>query len=221
MNQLKTLIFNRFNTFFLLTISIMISIFLLAIRVKLTHSFFLIFLVWNLFLAFIPYAISTYLESVKQPSKLNLLLTTATWLLFLPNAPYIVTDFIHLELNGNIMVWLDFLIISSFAFTGMALYYLSIMDMINIFMKYLNTMQLNFWLGVLFVLSAFGIYLGRFLRYNSWEIVQNPCMLFQDIFSIIIFPMHHFKAWVFILCFKIFLILCYNLFKKIIYSKVK
>ena len=132
MNTIKTLLFNRFKIISLLSISIALSIVLLMVRMKLTHSFFYLFLVWNLFLAVIPFAISTYLISFPKLKKLGLLIWFSVWLLFLPNAPYIVTDLIHLRLSDTHFIWLDILIVSSFACNGLLLFYLSILDMIFI-----------------------------------------------------------------------------------------
>lgn len=219
MNTLKIFLFDRFKTLSFLTLCIVISIFLLMMRIKLTHSFFLIFLVWNLFLAIVPYSISLYLESRINISKIKLLICSGIWLLFLPNAPYIVTDLIHLQISSSKILLLDAFVILAFAFSGLMLYYLSIIDMLKIFKNRINKRYLNFVLATLFFLSSFGVYLGRFLRYNSWEIIQNPILLFQDIFSILIYPKQHFGAWLFIAGFTVLLMLCYNIFKKLNYFK--
>lgn len=69
MNTIKSLLFNRFKLILILTASLALSIVLLMIRAKITHSFFFLFLVWNLFLAIIPYGITTYLSSISKPKK--------------------------------------------------------------------------------------------------------------------------------------------------------
>ncbi|WP_223033774.1 DUF1361 domain-containing protein [Hanstruepera marina] len=219
MNSLKVFLFNRFNTLSFLTASVGFSLFLLMLRIKLTHSFFLIFLVWNLFLAIIPYAISLFLESKPTLSKPKHFLYMGTWLTFLPNAPYIVTDFIHLRLSLNYMVWLDFVVIASFAITGLAFYFLSINSMLKILKTNFKLQNEKYMLFVIFLLSSFGVYLGRFLRYNSWEIIQNPITLITDILSIIVFPKTHAGAWVFTIAFTCFLIVCHFILFKSNYLK--
>ena len=216
MNQLKTLIFNRFNTFIFLTACILISTFLLMLRIKLTHSFFLIFLVWNLFLAIIPYAISLFLENKKNTPKLSLIACSVIWLLFLPNAPYIFTDFIHLRISPNHLLWIDLIVITSFALTGFAFYFLSIIGMLKTFSRFLKNQHHTYILWILYLLSSFGVYLGRFLRYNSWEILQNPLAIIKDITSIVFYPLQNQDAWFFTISFALFLAMGFWVTKKII-----
>ncbi len=97
MDCIKQLILNRFKVFSLVSVSMLLSIVLLMIRMKLTHSFFYLFLVWNLFLAVIPFAITSYLVSLPKLNKLSSALWFGLWLLFLPNSPYIITDLLHLK----------------------------------------------------------------------------------------------------------------------------
>ncbi len=96
------------------------------VRIKITGSYFFLFLVWNLFLALIPFAISTYLVSKPEISKVRLFLWATVWLLFLPNAPYIVTDLVHLKLHNPFWGWFDVLLLVSFAINGLLLYFLSL-----------------------------------------------------------------------------------------------
>ena len=218
MNNIKHLIFNRFKIISILTALMMFSIVLLMIRMKLTHSFFYLFLVWNLFLAVIPFAISTYLISLPKLNKIGLFLWFSVWLLFLPNAPYIVTDLIHLKLSNSHLIWLDVLVVSSFAFNGLLLFYLSVLDMKNVLQPHLKKTVLHYGLVIILFLSSFGIYLGRFLRYNSWEILSNPKQLFIDIFNIAIQPNANKEAWLFTILFGAFLNIGYLVFKQL-YSK--
>jgi uncharacterized membrane protein len=59
------------------------------------------------------------------------------------------------------------------------------------------------------------VYLGRFLRYNSWEIISNPQLLISDIFDILISPFHNSEAWLFTLGFGGFLVVGYFVFKNL------
>ena len=184
MDTIKTLLFNRFKIISLLSISMTLSIVLLMIRMKLHQSMYLSFLVWNLFLAIIPFALTTGLVSREKTNKLSLFFFFSIWLLFLPNAPYIVTDLLHLTRTDQNFLWLDILMIMSFAFNGLILFFLSLSDMEKLLKRYLKPKTLTLVMLSVFGLSAFGIYLGRFLRYNSWEIINNPLALFSDIFEI-------------------------------------
>lgn len=205
MFTIKQFIFNQFKLYSVLVISLIFSVFLLMIRIKLNHSFFYSFLIWNLFLAIIPFVITSYLTILPNIKKIKLILWFGIWLLFLPNAPYIITDLIHLRLNSDSYLWLDILVVTSFACNGLLLFYLSVLDMKNILKTYINKPVYDILLILLLFLSSFGVYLGRFLRYNSWEILSNPKYLILDIFNIALQPITYREAWLFTFLFGIFL----------------
>ncbi|WP_158847642.1 DUF1361 domain-containing protein [Algibacter sp. L1A34] len=215
MNYINNRISYRYKSLALLSVSISSTLILLMIRMKLAHSDNYLFLVWNLFLAAIPYAITIYLVSVPKLKKITLLLAFVVWLFFLPNAPYILTDMWHLRYNQPHIFWLDILLISAFALNGMMLFYFSVTDMKTILLKYLNKTKTRFILTFVFFISAFGVYLGRFLRYNSWEILTNPKVLFIDIINMIMQPLGNKQVWLFTLLFGAFFILGYWVFTNI------
>lgn len=155
------------------------------IRVKLTTSIYLLFLIWNLFLAIIPFLITTYLKTINPFNvKIKNVLLIITWLLFLPNSFYIITDFVHLTLSKKYTFWYDLLLISSYSSLGFLLGILSLKDFEDYLLQKLSQ---KFSLIIIFcitILCGFGIYLGRILRYNSWDILQNPMQLFSDLFEV-------------------------------------
>ena len=213
MNNIKTLFLNRFKSLSMLTLSMLLSLVLLMIRMKVTESFFYAFLVWNLFLATIPFATTTYIISRPNISKLMLFFSFCFWLLFLPNAPYIITDLIHLRLSPANTIWLDILIVISFVFNGLILCYLSLIDMEKVLKKHFNKKVAFYSILFALFLSGFGIYLGRVLRFNSWDVIQHPNTLVSQISSILIHPIQHQTAWMFTLGFGAFLSVGYMLFK--------
>lgn len=216
MYQIKQLFNNQFKTFTLISVSMLLSLVLLMIRIKLSHSFFYLFLVWNLFLAFIPFAITSYLIQKQKSNKLGLFIWFCIWLLFLPNAPYIITDLIHLRLNTNGYLWLDILVVSAFACNGILLFYLSVLDMKCILQNHFKKHTVKYTILLICFLSGFGVYLGRFLRYNSWEILSNPKYLFFDILNIIAKPQFNKEAWLFTLLFGLFLSIGFWVFCKLL-----
>jgi uncharacterized membrane protein len=123
MYTIKQFIFKQYRLYSIVTISLIFSVFLLMVRIKLNHSFFYLFLIWNVFLATIPFVITSYLTMQPNIKKMKLILWFGTWLLFLPNAPYIITDLIHLRLNPDSYLWLDILVVTSFACNGLLLFY--------------------------------------------------------------------------------------------------
>ena len=220
MDFMKHLFLSRFKIFSLISISILLSIFLLMVRIKLTHSFYLLFLVWNLFLAVIPFAITSYLVSLPKLNKIGFVLCFGIWLLFLPNAPYIVTDLIHLRFNESYYIWLDILVVTSFVINGLLLFYFSLFDMKQFLKFYLKNANIsNYATIIILFLSSFGVFLGRFLRYNSWEILSNPKYLFIDIINIVIKPFSNKEAWLFTIFFGIFLSVGFWVFGQIYHNK--
>lgn len=209
MDNIKACIFKQFNVLAIITLSVIFSVFLLMIRMKLNHSFFYLLLIWNLFLAIIPYAITFYLKTKQRLNKTSLAFCLFLWLAFLPNAPYIITDFLHLRFGNHQLLWLDILMLSAFSFNGMFFFILSVSDMKNLGNLYFGAKITKSVIVSIFPLTAFGVYLGRFLRYNSWEIIQNPIQLFSDIINIILSPNMHSQVWIFTMIFSIFLGLMY------------
>jgi len=215
MERLKTLLFQRFRVVFAVTALTGLSLILLMVRLKLTHSYFFLFLVWNLFLAAIPFLITFQLLSRKRVHKYPLLMWLGLWLLFLPNAPYIITDFIHLQhLKANIF-WLDAVLIGVYALSGLLFYFISVRDMEELLQQHFQPKKVKYLLWMLPFLVGFGIYLGRFLRWNSWDIVQRPATILNDIWDIITTPMEHKLAWLITLLFGFGLSFSYAKFKKI------
>ncbi|HVN14721.1 MAG TPA: DUF1361 domain-containing protein [Anaerolineales bacterium] len=169
----------RLFIFAMLSGASVLSIALWRWRASVTGSINYAFLIWNLFLAWIPFIISyfTYTLTLKR-SWLYILLPIAAflWLIFFPNAPYILTDFQHLSRPAwqDIDTWYDVLMLMWFAFTGLLLGIVSLFMMQEIIRR-----EFGRWIGWAFVLlvtisSSLGIYMGRFLRWNSWDILSHP-----------------------------------------------
>jgi uncharacterized membrane protein len=136
------------------------------------------YLVWNLSLAWIPLLLAILLVGAyrSRRSGLELVAIGAAWLLFLPNAPYVLTDFIHL---GSMHRMYDTILVGSFAVTGLALGFASLL-LVQLVVTRAGGALLG-WLtavGSLFFASV-GIYLGRVVRLNSWDAVQQPRRLWQ------------------------------------------
>ena len=151
------------------------------------------FLVWNLFLAMIPFVAALLFESAK--SWLAQATTFVVWLLFLPNAPYIVTDFIHLRARPPVPLWFDVLLLLSAAGTGLLLGYCSMMIVQRVIERRYGPRTGWLAASVAMMLSAFGIYLGRFVRFNSWDVVTDPAPLFADVAHRLMNPMQHPKTF--------------------------
>jgi uncharacterized membrane protein len=134
------------------------------------------FLLWNLFLAWIPavFALVVY-DGYRRGTALWRLAPAALgWLLFLPNAPYIFTDFIHLTADPQAPLWFDGIVLSAFAWTGVLLGFVSLY-LVHAVVRHRFGARIGWWtaLAALSLTSA-GVYVGRFLRWNSWDLVVRP-----------------------------------------------
>jgi uncharacterized membrane protein len=147
---------------------------LLELRIRETGDGYYRFLVWNLFLAWVPLALAAvaYARSRRGVDPLTSALLVA-WLLFFPNAPYLLTDFIHLA-QGPAPLWYDALMLSAFAWTGLLLGFASLY-LVQLNLRRQFGVALS-WLGVFgsLVLASFGVYIGRFVRLNSWDVLLHP-----------------------------------------------
>ncbi|HEX6101015.1 MAG TPA: DUF1361 domain-containing protein [Thermoanaerobaculia bacterium] len=162
---------------------------LLALRASRAHNTTYFFLVWNLFLAAVPFAAALLFERAK--GLITGAITFVVWLVFLPNAPYILTDFIHLRPRPPVPLWFDVLLLLSAAGTGLLLGYGSVMIVQRVIERRRGTRTGWLVATVALFLSAFGIYLGRFVRFNSWEVVTDPMPLFADISYRLLNPAQH------------------------------
>jgi uncharacterized membrane protein len=194
-----------------LFISCCFSCVLVCARVVITSFFTYLFLPWNLFLAFVPYAISEWLYGnvaiIENKWKRTGVLLL--WLLFIPNSFYIITDLFHLEQFDTAPKWFDLLLLFSFAWNGLLFGILSVRK-IGLIVTIISRRNLS----LLFVfavmwLNAFGIYIGRYLRYNSWDILTQPFSLFGEMFQLIFHPLHNTMEWGMITTWAVFMTLFY------------
>lgn len=187
---------------------------LLALRVLYTRTLDYGFLFWNLGLAFAPLFFSTIL--LTQTSRLAKLFLGALWLLFFPNAPYILTDLMHLRTVTTGPIWLDILLLISSAATGLGMGFLSLHQIQNQFEK--SNRPLLGWTVVLttLLLSGFGIYIGRYLRWHSVDLFLNPLPLLTAITDRLLNPLAHPRTWAVTLGFATFLTLAYVTTRKTI-----
>lgn len=173
------------------------GILLVFFRIFKTGSPHFIFLIWNLMLAGIPWILSTLLILYPKIRKriIVLIFIGILWILFIPNAFYILTDLFHLNYQNRAPVWYDLILIFSFAWAGILLGFSSLKDIEQVLSERINGKFIPFILSGLLFLSAFGIYLGRFLRWNSWNIINRPGELLFDIKERFENPMDHPGTW--------------------------
>ncbi len=171
----------RKKLFLLLLLLSFICLFIGALRIQITGNLKGLFLAWNLFLAWVPFLIAYFASQQEQKVRpLKLIAILFIWLLFLPNAPYIITDLIHLRPRDGVPLWFDAIVIFLFAFHGLLLGITSSLFIHEVLEKYFSKFKVWGFLIGAFILSGYGIYLGRFLRWNSWDIIVHPIELLQE-----------------------------------------
>lgn len=171
-------------TVFLLAISLY-CVLLSALRLFYVRGHGYLFLNWNLFLAFLPWLLTSLARLRKVKSRIAILVISALWLLFFPNCLYILTDLIHLREIANAPVWLDLILLLSFAWAGLCYGFMSLID-IEYFLKerFLASARTVGFLSVCMIyVAAVGVYIGRFWRWNSWQLLGNPAALMHELFD--------------------------------------
>jgi uncharacterized membrane protein len=205
---------------------------LYGLRVLVSRRVSYLFLVWNLAIALVPYliaAVGSLALGKMRPRRLRALLAVpfaALWLVFYPNAPYILTDFIHVInrtylktdpsewLGTNALLWYDLVMNAAFAFIGHFIGLVS-MWLVQEFLKrtWSRTAARSLVLAAI-LLSGFGIYLGRFSRLNSWDVLLDPRRVLGEVGE----AAHDPRALLFSAVFALFILLTYGaliIFKRI------
>lgn len=205
----------RFHEFRILMVAVLVCGSLSIFRMINTGTLHYLFLNWNLFLAIIPWLFSTLLL-LKSPVKTNRYFTfsiVALWIVFFPNAPYILTDLYHLKFNSNVPVWYDMILILSYAWVALMIGFLSLWDIEKIISQHFSFAYPKMLTVFMLFISSFGIYIGRFLRWNSWDIITHPHSIAGDIIIRIIHPFQHPTTWGVTVFMGIFLNLAYWSFR--------
>lgn len=192
----------------MLLISVLFTFVLTATRYLYTSEQVYLFYPWNLLLAVMPMYFSRQLQHLKRV-RLKALLLLGCWLLFLPNAPYLVTDLFHFEQRKSMPYWYDLILVVSGAWNGLMLGMVSLMQAERFLSKHINRRFVLPFVLLLILLCSYGIYLGRYNRYNSWDVVTTPLTVFHTIFSQCASPVNHKAVWLFTLGFSAMLSIVY------------
>lgn len=181
-----------------------------------SDSIFSLYIIWNIILALVPFYISFYLLKYfknEGKSKAIYVLGMLFWILFFPNAPYLITDLIHVGESVGVPLWFDSLALFCSAWVGimLAIYSLSFIE--EILLAKFSKKFSNFLIVVAIILSSFGIYLGRFLRLNSWDALLSPKYVFNQIYLSLSNPMNHSGFITFTVIFFIFIFVSFYAWK--------
>ena len=186
---------------------------MIAVRVLYTGRLHHVFLVWNLFLAWVPMvcAVAAYVLYARKSvvSYLAILPCAGIWLLFFPNAPYVMTDLIHLQPFDETLIWFDLVMILFFGWTALFLGFASLYLMQDLVSRTLGNFAGWLFVFATFGLSGFGVYLGRIRGWNSWDVFYHPGSLLSDIWDRLRHPLAHQRTFAFSLLFAVFFLSAY------------
>jgi uncharacterized membrane protein len=182
---------NRINPEVLhLGIFTLFSLTLLAFRIYESENISFLFLAWNIILAWIPYLAAWLIEKTSgEGTRFLHLGLLILWLSFLPNAPYLITDIMHLRPRPGIPLWYDTFTVFVFAMNGVLLFYASSKKIWN-YLKLVNPLLPGFIIPVCFGLCGYGVYMGRWLRFNSWDAFLHPFRMSKMMFYHAMQPNH-------------------------------
>lgn len=160
------------------------SIVLFVVRAFSFSSLDYWYLIWNLLLAWIPLGLALLLirtlKSSRWVSPMGILLSVM-YLGFLPNSFYIATDFIHVQYANNQTILMDIVMILLFTIAGMTAGFLSLLLIHKQLLTRIQTHHAHGLIAIIIAACSFAIYLGRFLRWNTWDVITNPGGIIFDV----------------------------------------
>lgn len=187
------------------------SVILLLVRIFVSGTGTYTFLCWNLFLAWIPLGFALLLNRWSAASRSGWLAVVliGAWMLFFPNAPYILTDLFHLRPRTGVPYWLDLALLLSFALAGLLVGLASLHEVQQFLSRKFRPAIVWAMVGTAVLGGSFGIYLGRYLRWNSWDAVMHPRAVLSDVVAPILHPMAHKETVAMTLAFAALIMLGY------------
>lgn len=200
-----------------LGVSTLVSIGLFSYGAWRNHSPEFDYLLWNLFLAWLPLAFAVRLVHVlrrKLWSSWEAMATSLLWLVFLPNSFYMISDFIHLKDVQRVDILYDTVMFTSFIYTGVTLGFSSLYLIHLQFKRRFSREVAAGWIAFTLLVCSAAVYVGRDLRWNSWDILTNPGGLLFDISDRLLHPAAYPQMIVTIVSFFVLLLSMYGLLWK-------
>ncbi len=174
----------------------LLAVSLLAIRIKLTHSLTYSFMIWNLFLALVPLFFAVLLKYIRFKYRITEVMLFTCWLLFFPNSTYMISDLLHLtHIQSNVPNWYDAIMLFVFAVSGLFVGVVSLRYVHEFLETKFRSKTVWLVLSASIVLGGLGVYLGRFLRWNSWDIINDPLKILNDIAVRVVHPVSHYETY--------------------------
>jgi uncharacterized membrane protein len=199
-----------------ITSLLILAVILNILRVIFFGSTAFLYIFWNIFLAFIPYIISSILvlrTNKDNMSKVFFVAGFILWFLFLPNAPYVITDFIHLGRIHSVPVMFDIFVLFSSAWVSLLMGLYSLLNMEKIFLLRFTNKVTNIIMVLIILFASFGMYLGRYLRFNSWDFFVSHNFLISSILKVVKEPNSYENMYAYTALFFAFIYISFISFK--------
>jgi uncharacterized membrane protein len=184
------------------------------VRIFLFNTVSFVYMFWNLFLAFVPFLISSILLLYVNKNnffKPLFIIGFVLWFFFLPNAPYVITDLIHIGRIRSVPVMYDSFLLFGSALVSFLMGLYSISHIEKIFLLRFSKKLTNIFIAIIIFLSSFGIYIGRFLRFNSWDFFMDHNFLLSSVWGVFSHP--QIEVYAYTVLFFSFIYISYISFK--------
>jgi uncharacterized membrane protein len=199
-----------------ITSLLILAVVLNILRVLFFGSTAFLYILWNIFLAFIPFIISSILVLHTNKSNISKIFFVAgfiLWFLFLPNAPYVITDFIHLGRIHSVPVMFDIFVLFASAWVSLLMGLYSLVNIEKIFLLRFTKKITNIIMVFIILFASFGMYLGRYLRFNSWDFFVSHNFLITSIVKIMKEPNSNENMYAYTALFFVFIYISFISFK--------
>lgn len=154
------------------------------------------FMAWNLVLSLLALlAAVTCVMSAGAKQNKQAIVAGIIWLFLLPNTFYMLTDFIHVKDAGDITVMFDIVMVGLFAMNGFLHGLLSLYLMHRLILKKVSPGRAMIGLGVVILLASFAVDMGRYLRWNSWDVLLHPADLLVDVSDTLLHPLTYDRSY--------------------------
>jgi uncharacterized membrane protein len=196
-----------------LRVLVCLAVILDLARIVLFGNTSLNYLLWNVFLAALPFIVSTILAHFQNEKRLTTLffsIGTIIWILLLPNAPYIITDLVHIGYGHASAIFYNTILIFSCALAGLCLGLYSLSQMQHIFTVRYGHRTARMLILASILLTSFGVAIGRFFRFNSWDIFVNSGAFMRNIGDIFVSPQLYIHVYIVTGTLFLFLVMAYN-----------
>ena len=179
-----------------LLISSTSALLLLLARTVATGNTRFSFMAWNLVLSLLALLASVAFVYAWHGHHTWLKMATfVAWLFLLPNTFYMLTDFVHVQDSGDINMLFDIVLIGLFAMNGFLHGLISLLLVQKSLLTKLSRRAGAISITSILIASSFAVDMGRYLRWNSWDILLNPNALLFDISNTLLNPNNYHRSF--------------------------